>query len=341
MSGAWLVGSGGRGALASLGITCMVVSGLAQPGFLGGPSALSRTSSPVASFGRGSNLAAVSCVSATWCRAVGYSGPRTLVESWDGKSWSVVPTPGAGAASLNGVSCTSPDFCIAVGSSSTGGGPERALVESWDGRSWSVAPGTSLAPTPAALSGVACGSARSCTAVGNYGSSTLDELWDGATWSVVHSPTPGNYGGFSAVSCASVQSCTAVGNFSYGTGSAASTLPRALVESLRGRSVSVVAFSGPSVAHLYGVSCIARWCQAVGDYANTSGVARALTEAWNGARWSLVPTPVLPTAYLYGLDCTTTRFCVAVGQYSNSTSGLGPMSLLIEQWNGAAWLARR
>ena len=192
----------------------------------------------------------------------------------------------------------------------------------------------------AVLSGVACVSVGSCTAVGNYGSLTLDELWDGSSWSVVHSPTPGNYGGFSAVSCASVQSGTAVGNFSHRTGSGASILPRALVESLRGRSVSVVPLSGPSVAHLYGVSCTARWCQAVGDYANASGVARALAEVWNGATWSAVPTPLLPTAHLYGLDCTTIRFCVAVGQYSNSTSGLSPMNLLTEQWNGTAWLTQ-
>jgi hypothetical protein len=40
-----------------------------------------------------------------------------LVESWDGIRWSLVPTPNPGIIDhiLNGVSCASPDFCIAAG----------------------------------------------------------------------------------------------------------------------------------------------------------------------------------------------------------------------------------
>jgi len=271
---------------------------------------------------------------------------RVLVESWDGKSWAVVPSPGTGqgVASLDGVSCTSARSCIAVGSlssSSNAGGAVRVLVESWDGKRWSFSPGPSLAPAAAALNGIACASAKSCTAVGNDGSATLVELWNGATWSVVHSSTPGTYGGFSGVSCASAKSCTAVGNFSYGTGSGSSILQQALVESWHSRSWSVVPLRSPSVAHLYGVSCTARSCQAVGDYANASGIARSLAASWNGATWSLVPTPGLPTAYLYGVACTTARFCVAVGQYSNSVSGPSPMDALIEYWDGIAWLTQR
>ncbi len=346
MSGAGVLRSGRRGILSSLSMTCIVVSGLALSGSLGGLGVLHRTSGPATSSGGEASLAAVSCVSATWCTAVGHSGSRTLVESWDGKSWAVVPSPGTGqgVASLDGVSCTSARSCMAVGSlssSSNAGGVVRVLVESWDGKRWSFSPGPSLTPAAAALNGIACASAKSCTAVGNDGSATLVELWNGATWSVVHSSTPGTYGGFSGVSCASAQSCTAVGNFSYGTGSGSSILPQALVESWHSRSWSVVPLRSPSVAHLYGVSCTARSCQAVGDYANASRIARSLAASWNGATWSLVPTPGLPTAYLYGVACTTARFCVAVGQYSNSVSGPSPMDALIEYWDGIAWLTQR
>jgi len=271
---------------------------------------------------------------------------RVLAESWDGKSWAVVPSPGTGqgVAALNGVSCTSARSCIAVGSlssSSNAGGSMRVLAESWDGKSWAVVPSPSLAPAAAAFNGIACASAKSCTAVGDDGSATLAELWNGATWSVVHSPTPGTYGGFSGVSCASAQSCTAVGNFSYGTGSGSSILPQALVESWHGRSWSVEPLPSPSVAHLYGVSCTARSCETVGDYANASGIARGLAESWNGATWTFVPTPRLPTAYLHGVTCTSVRFCVAVGQYSNSVRSPSPMDALIEYWNGSAWLTQR
>jgi len=69
-----------------------------------------------------SELLGVSCVSATDCLAVGdqtnLSSGRslTLVESWNGSTWSTVPSPTAnGDNFLSGVSCTSAGFCAAVG----------------------------------------------------------------------------------------------------------------------------------------------------------------------------------------------------------------------------------
>jgi hypothetical protein len=58
----------------------------------------------------GSGLGDVTCLSATACIAVGddtsSSGiAQTLVESWDGTSWSIVPSPNQGTLGsfLNGV----------------------------------------------------------------------------------------------------------------------------------------------------------------------------------------------------------------------------------------------
>ena len=69
-----------------------------------------------------SELLGVSCVSATDCLAVGdqtnLSSGRslTLVQSWNGSTWSTVPSPNAnGDNFLSGVSCTSAGFCAAVG----------------------------------------------------------------------------------------------------------------------------------------------------------------------------------------------------------------------------------
>jgi len=71
------------------------------------------------------NLAGVSCVSVRACTAVGdfFGGngvDKTLIESWNGTTWSVVPSPnavhGAGAINvLGGVSCASAATCVAVG----------------------------------------------------------------------------------------------------------------------------------------------------------------------------------------------------------------------------------
>jgi hypothetical protein len=48
----------------------------------------------------GDNFAAVSCLSARDCTAVGsYANVSTLTEHWNGRSWSVRASPDPGAAS--------------------------------------------------------------------------------------------------------------------------------------------------------------------------------------------------------------------------------------------------
>ena len=47
-----------------------------------------------------SSLSSVSCVSTSWCVAVGSTGSvdgvETLIETWDGSSWTVVDSPTSG-----------------------------------------------------------------------------------------------------------------------------------------------------------------------------------------------------------------------------------------------------
>jgi hypothetical protein len=95
----------------------------------------------------GSGLMGVSCASSSTCQAVGIqvsqSGQnQTLVESWNGGAWSGLPspTPGALGGSLDGISCTATNHCVAVGSSPNTSNRDLTLIESWDGSSWSVVP---------------------------------------------------------------------------------------------------------------------------------------------------------------------------------------------------------
>jgi hypothetical protein len=92
---------------------------------------------------RGNTLNAVSCVSATACTAVGEhesgEGPgRTLVESWDGTAWSVLPSPDKDFASasddLNSVSCVPASGYTAAGYYELGDEPlaNKTLAESND-----------------------------------------------------------------------------------------------------------------------------------------------------------------------------------------------------------------
>src|SRR4029077_21268961 len=91
----------------------------------------------------------VTCLSPSQCWAVGsyytgYGDPlyltssQTLVERWDGASWSIVssPNPGTKYNGFNELACTSAAGCWAVGSfqnDTGGGGP---LIQHWDGVSW-------------------------------------------------------------------------------------------------------------------------------------------------------------------------------------------------------------
>lgn len=107
------------------------------------------------------DLTGVSCPTANFCVAVGSASVPdlgwavTLTEIWDGSAWHVVPSPNlpagllgpgnAGGGILLGVSCASPDACVAVGSggggpSPSGSYPALAIVATWNGWSWSSTP---------------------------------------------------------------------------------------------------------------------------------------------------------------------------------------------------------
>jgi hypothetical protein len=54
---------------------------------------------------------------------------------------------------------------------------------------------------------VSCGSATSCTAIGQ----NLAEHWDGNTWTVQPTPSRNPFNDLVSVSCPTATSCTAVG----------------------------------------------------------------------------------------------------------------------------------
>jgi hypothetical protein len=138
----------------------------------------------------GSNLAGVSCTSASSCIAVGgyYTDPvmeRTLIERWNGTKWAIVRSPALASwetGSLASVSCQSAAACTAVGSYDDGQGDWLPLAERWNGTRWSIQ--RPAIPRGAAnlitkgigaaqifLSGVSCPSKTVCVASGRY---TLD-----------------------------------------------------------------------------------------------------------------------------------------------------------------------
>jgi hypothetical protein len=231
-------------------------------------SAWSIVSSPNPGPGLGQDyLDGVSCPTASSCTAVGYYQKRyghlkTLIESWNGSTWSVVPSPSPDAGNerldaLGAVSCVSATACTAVGAYHKG-----ILIEIWNGTAWSVVPSPNEGSNGDGLGSVSCAAADACMAVGSYSNTggplrTLAESWDGATWSIVPSPNAGGTGTsnqFGGVSCTGPDTCTAVG-YSQGTTGPSSTV----VESWDGTAWSIVPSpnaGGTNVnSSLLGVSC--------------------------------------------------------------------------------------
>lgn len=154
------------------------------------------TSSPKEA--KSSSLGGGSCSTSGLCAAVGHyaktSGTElALAESWNGKAWvnQEVPTPKqAKISQLGGVSCSTPEVCVAVGRYVNISGTDVALVESWNGKAWVI----QETPTPkeaksSGLASVSCTKAEACTAVGSYTNTmgftaTLTENWNGKEWQI-------------------------------------------------------------------------------------------------------------------------------------------------------------
>jgi len=216
-------------------------------------------------------LDAVSCTSPTACTAVGGSENRsgvwlTLVERWSGLRWSVQPTPRLQHGELLGVSCGSARACTAVGVSE--GGTE--LMEHWGGGRWSPGPSAGLALSESGLNAVSCTSSTACAAVGeqvipSIAAWPLLASWNEDRWSM--EPLRGQpLGVMYAVSCTARTACTAVGADS-------------LVERTQGSRWTIARAPDPEQSNLYGVSCTASMCFAVGSWIDSSGWEVPLVES--------------------------------------------------------------
>jgi hypothetical protein len=278
------------------------------------------TASPV-------GLSGVSCTSSSFCVAVGLYYPRPvltdrpLVETWNGKAWSITPSPRLNDSQLFGVSCVSATGCVAVGSRGSVKRGSVTLAESWNGKAWSVIHSPSIS-TNSMLQSVSCRSAARCVAVGShdgtFGTLTLAESWNGSHWSVIPSPNVASQGNnwFTGVSCPSARDCEAVGGYNVQP-----VISRNLAESWNGRRWSIVTIPnrGPLANVLGDVSCTsASNCVTAGFRVygppQGPGNGKTLIESWNGARWSITPSPS-PHAdnELYAVSCTSAASCEAVG----------------------------
>lgn len=293
----------------------------------------------------GVQLAGVSCVPSL-CVAVGSETVETdgelvlvpLVEELGTSGWTpvAVPTPsGTSANWLAGVSCTSAESCVAVGTAvSSSGDPAEPvaygdLVLTLQDEVWSA----TVEPTPAGtiasngLQGVDCSSSMSCVAVGgmyqpsSWSTPPMIETLSGGTWQPSSAPNPPGkhmYGGLIGVGCSSPEHCLAVGSAADPPGGDAYWYPAA--ES--GPAPWTASSPGPSGwidTGLAGAACPSTTtCVGVGTespYGPPDGTAVAVIDT--SGTWSSLdlPTPASASgASLSSISCATDTQCTAVGE---------------------------
>lgn len=276
-------------------------------------------------------LAAVRCLSATWCEAVGWffdqSGTeRPVAATFDGIRWTIaaLPVPAdSGDGGLAAIDCTAVDRCIAVGRLGASGLIEQQSPTGW--RAQVLPPPPSSSET--ALTGVSCPGTGRCIAVGTISGSAsvgaVAEAQSGSTWLGTALPLPptGNpavtMGG---VSCPSPGWCVAVGTNNQ----------MGFVDTLTTAAWSATRIPNPSPGNPFSLSGIAcptvGSCTAVGRTEAGLNNAPPLVETLSNGRWSS-GLPYLgqpPSVAGTGVSCASATSCVVVATgYHRDASSYG------------------
>jgi hypothetical protein len=155
----------------------------------------------------GGGFGGVAATSAVNAWAVGFTGPtgagtgqQTMIDHWNGKRWTRVPSPnlpGASASLLYSVTAISSSSAWAVGAASVGD-RSKTLILHWDGTRWTIA-ASSTPDGDAELTGVLATWTNNIWAVGMRFPSdcgrgpkcqTVIEHWNSKRWKVLPSPNP-------------------------------------------------------------------------------------------------------------------------------------------------------
>jgi hypothetical protein len=252
---------------------------------------------------------------------------QTLIEQWNGTSWSVVTSPNVGTSynALNGVSAVSANDIWAVGySQNPTSGAFSTLIEHWNGTQWSVVTSPNPGLSSNYLYSVKAVASGNVLAVGQALNKSgpdqpLVEQWNGSSWGVVSTPTTSNSSTLFGVA-ATTTNAWAVGNFLASNTTGTQNFAQQTGNAGHWNTVSI-----PSVGTLdntlYGMVAVSDsnvW--AVGTYTDASnGNNQTIIEQWNGTSWSIVTSqnPGSGNNILVGMAATSANDVWAVGGFDN------------------------
>jgi len=229
---------------------------------------------------------------------------QSVVEHWDGASWSIVP-----AASFPGIlyaiTALGPNNIWAVGTQEY---PGPMLIEHWDGASWTARYQLVAGRFGGNLRSITALGPNDIWAVGYYWGAgrveyTLTMHFNGHVWRQVQSPSPltsfeEDQNWLTSVTATSSKDAWAVG-FDRGLDSPqTSTAGRTLITHWNGTRWSVVPSPDPSSTNgnaLWGVTAVSAsnvWAVGmVGGVLDTYSTSSPLVAHWNGSAWTQASSP--------------------------------------------------
>jgi hypothetical protein len=310
-------------------------------------------------------LTSVSAVSARDAWAVGAYFTRndevirTLIEHWNGRRWSRVPSPNPSASPSNGfnllasVTAVSGRDVWAAGDIAQGT-IVRPLITHWNGIRWSTVPSprrTSISQ----IGSISAASAQDIWAVGSYfgtelASRALIERWNGTGWRIVAAPVrPRGQQQLAAVTAISARSAWAVGSVCPDHCERDNPPSRTVILHWNGRRWVPAASPSPGAASaLTGLSAssatnawaVGQYCTKACPSPQAENRGQILFLHWNGARWSRVagPSPGRDVHGLLGVSTLSRRSAFAVGETCIRACNDHPVTQpLTLHWNGQRW----
>ncbi len=265
----------------------------------------------------------------------GYAAPgggsKTWAEKVVGHTVSLMSTPNPAASTqseLNGVSCLSTKFCVAVGDGGTSSGKEYPIAETYSNGKWAIDKLPS-APATSWLTSVSCSSIEFCLALGESGGDgtaavPLIEKYTSGAWSLVKLASGTTGQDWASVSCVKGSVCLIVGSvglkgsiaYQYRVGSLLKLHPPALTG---------------EIGELDATSCTSAVdCLAAGYETSKALVVSAVVERFDTHGWSDLPSPGSFTTD--GADCVrSVCFVIGTGKAGGKTGSIAA------EYDGKTW----
>jgi hypothetical protein len=267
----------------------------------------------------------------------------TFAEHFNGKKWTVVPTPTTGVnfTSFYGVAA-SQGQAWAVGEYLNSNYQDRGLLEHWDGSQWSIANNPQPGSRRDMLFGASALSPSDVWVVGDQEGAngkfeTVAEHWDGSIWSAIPTPDPGSTGNhLYAVDAVSANDVWAAGMQLNGD-----SPDQGLVEHWDGSKWSVVPTPAPASANLVmldGITADASQVWVTGEADSPEGGGQPFVEGYQNGAWTIPQLPAVPDGAnwtnMWGIQLAGGSV-YAVGTFVDPATDSN--NVLVLQGSGGTW----